>query len=46
MQLDSDGHHDTPMIADYGNGSVIEVLNDETITQVIVVDGYDGRCPR
>jgi len=43
MSLDSEGLTTTPMVADYGDGSVVELL-DDVITQVIVVDAYDGRC--
>lgn len=46
MSLDADGFQESPMMADYQDGSVIEVLGDGRITQVIVVGAYDGRCER
>jgi hypothetical protein len=44
MSLDSDGFQESPMMADYEDGSVIEVLGDGPITQVIVLGPYDGAC--
>lgn len=44
LQLDSEGYTDQPGIADFEGGSVVEVLNGELITQVIVISAYDGRC--
>ena len=44
--LDDDGFQESPMMADYQDGSVIEVLGDERITQVIVIGAYDGACSR
>lgn len=44
MQMDSEGFTEDPIMADYNGGSVIEVLGDGPITQVVVVGPYSGAC--